>query len=120
MKNVLEKLLDEAFLASDSNFGMPNTTQVADHLLKNGVVVLPCKVGDIVYRVGFAYKKVEMLNVEGILRNVASWKVHCTHFIPNWVGNKKEHIYISFSQFGKTLYFTKEEAEKALAEGCEI
>lgn len=89
---------------------------IADHLLKSGVIVPPCKVGDAVYRVSFVHKTVEMLKVEGFLRNVASWKVHCTKFIPNWLGNQKEHIYIQFSAFGKTVFLTCEEAEKALAE----
>lgn len=82
-----------------------------DHLLE-----LPCAVGDAVYRVSFVNKKVEMLKVEGFLRNLASWKVHCTHFIPSWLANKKEHIYIPFSSFGKTVFLTLGEAEKRLAE----
>ena len=90
---------------------------IADDLLDNGVIVPPCKVGDAVYRVSFVNKNVEMLKVEGFLRNIASWKVHCTHFIPSWLGNKKEHLYISFSLFGKTVFLTYEEAEKALERG---
>lgn len=38
----LIELLDIAFLNSDDNYGMPNTEQVADYLLDNGVV-LPCR-----------------------------------------------------------------------------
>ena len=41
-KERLVELLDEAFIISDDNYGMPNTNQVADYLLANGVVVLPC------------------------------------------------------------------------------
>lgn len=37
----LIELLDIAFLDSDDNYGMPNIEQVADHLIANGVVVLP-------------------------------------------------------------------------------
>lgn len=88
----------------------------ADHLLAEGVIVPPCKVGQTVYRVSFVHKTTEMLNVEGFLRNLASWKAHCTKFIPSWLGNQKEHFYISFSSFGKTVFLTCEEAEKALAE----
>lgn len=88
----------------------------ANHLLANGVIVPPCKVGDIVYRVSFVHKTVESLKVEGFLCNLASWKAHCTHLIPSWLGNKKEHFYISFSSFGKTVFLTCKDAEKVLAE----
>lgn len=91
--------------------------QIADALLASGVIVPPCNIGDAVYRVSFVNKKVEMLKVEGFLCNLASWKAHCTHFIPSWLGNKKEHVYISFSSFGKTVFLSCKEAEKRLAEG---
>ena len=100
----------------DLGFECNQDGKLADHLLANGVIVPPCKVGQTVYRVSFVHKTVEMLKVEGFLRNVASWKVHCMKFIPKWLGNQKEHIYIQFSAFGKTVFLTCEEAEKALAE----
>lgn len=77
-------------------------------------VHLPCKVGDMVYKVSFVHKNITPLKVEGFICNLASWKVHCTHLIPSWIGNQKEHIYISFSSFGKNTFLTSEEAEKAL------
>lgn len=86
---------------------------------KSRFIELPCAVGDIVYRVSFRHKTVVALKVEGFLRNLASWKVHCTHLIPSWIGNQKEHIYISFASFGKTAFLTEEKAEKALAERSE-
>lgn len=33
----------------DDNFGMPNSTQLADYLLDHGVLCPPCKVGDKIY-----------------------------------------------------------------------
>ena len=89
---------------------------LADHLIAAGVIVPPCKVGDTVYRVSFVHKNVEMLNVDGFLCNAASWKAHCTRFLPTWLGNKKEHFYISFPQFGKTVFRSLDEAKKALSE----
>ena len=119
MKNRLMELIDEFRELDAPNDGRTWTEHLADHLLANGVIVPPCEVGDAVYRVSFVHKTVEMLKVEGFLRNVASWKVHCTKFIPKWLGNQKEHIYIQFSAFGKTVFLTREEAEKALAERSE-
>lgn len=34
-KDRLIELLDDAFIHCDDNFGMPNSSQVADHLLDN-------------------------------------------------------------------------------------
>ena len=83
---------------------------------KSKVIELPCKVGDVVYKVSFVHKNITPLTVEGFLCNLSSWKVHCTHLIPSWVGNQKEHIYIAFSSFGKRVFLTHEEAEQALKE----
>ena len=116
MKDKLVELHRRAFehlLETGEPFSHEN---YADFLVSEGVIVPPCRVGSVVYRVSFVHKTVEMLNVEGFLCNIASWKAHCTRFIPSWVGNKKEHIYISFSLFGKTVFLTPGEAEKALAE----
>lgn len=83
---------------------------------KSKVIELPCKVGDVVYKVSFVHKNITPLTVEGFLCNLSSWKVHCTHLIPSWVGNQKEHIYIAFSSFGKRVFLTSEEAEQVLKE----
>ena len=83
---------------------------------KSSFVELPCEVGQTVYRVSFVHKTVTPLKVEGFIRNLTSWKVHCTHLIPSWVGNQKEHIYIAFSSFGKTAFLDPAKAEKALKE----
>lgn len=45
----LIELLDIAFLDSDDNYGIPNREQVADYLIDNGVVVLPCRCGECAY-----------------------------------------------------------------------
>ena len=44
MRNTLIELIDKAFLESDDNYGRPNTDQVADYLLANGVVVIDASV----------------------------------------------------------------------------
>ena len=42
----LIELINQAQAKSDDNFGMTNSEQMADFLLENGVVLLPCKIGD--------------------------------------------------------------------------
>ena len=39
VKEKLVELLDNAIIDSDDNYGFPNTKQVADHLIANGVTV---------------------------------------------------------------------------------
>ena len=39
VKEKLVELLDNAIIDSDDNYGFPNTTQVADHLIAHGVTV---------------------------------------------------------------------------------
>jgi hypothetical protein len=81
---------------------------IADHLLANGVIVPPCKVGDIIYHLhpnhnnewGIEEKEVlsVMIDKQGIKIYAATmelfWSMH----------------------FGICVFLTKEEAEKALAE----
>ena len=82
---------------------------IADHLLAAGVIVPPCKVGDVVWRIcrdpiSFEYEIIEQ----------CVWSIH---MYENGV-----HIYlsplVSFrpSAIGKILFLTREEAERALAE----
>ena len=39
VRGKLVELLDNAIIDSDDNYGFPNTNQVADHLIRNGVTV---------------------------------------------------------------------------------
>lgn len=83
--------------------------RLADHLLAAGVIVPPCKVGQTVWRIcrnpmSFEYEILE----QGV------WYIHMyEHGL---------HIYLSplvsfrTSAIGKTLFLTREEAEKALKE----
>ena len=108
--------------------------QIVDSLLDNGVIVLPCKVGDTVYR---------------IENNTDACRNECPHFssfygmdemcdkdndivMNPWVSDKPicdkqfyeiieycpdiDWIFNYRKQFGKTVFLTKEEAEKALTE----
>lgn len=76
---------------------------IADHLLANGIIVPPCKVGDTVYYIH-----------EGGYR-VYEGKV--TNFI--YVANTKSfgiHYDGGYGIFGRYVFLKREEAEKALAE----
>lgn len=89
---------------------------VADHLITNDVIVLPCKVGDTVYiiypdpRYNWGNKELKILEL----------KVYAFHYYDNKVtveirGDGK-YITWDISCFDVCVFFTREEAEKALEE----
>lgn len=117
MQNKTRNRLIE-FLSGKSIDTAEDVEVVVDHLIKNGVIVLPCKVGDTVYRIipkcNAPYNYCPYNGGYGTAR---CDKEPCKAYI-------KE---ISFSisdieNIGKTIFLTKEEAEKALKErennGC--
>lgn len=94
-------------------------TDVADHLLANNVVVLPCKVGDTVYMPwewkdtsGVAILTVERLSITeaGLSIRTDLWSDDEDYWLAYNCGVFK------FDNIGETVFLTKEEAEKALAE----
>ena len=91
---------------------------IADYLLANGVIVPPCKVGQTVYKVvndkrvkkpykckviGFWYSEDEHCNNVHLVRYI-NGVFDCSFSVP-------------FTDFGKTVFLTKEEAEQALKGG---
>ena len=89
------------------------TSELADVLLENGIIVPPCKVGDTVYFVAgdeVMFSLVEKIKIEQAAR-----------FNPEMVFNS---IYlvgvfnpIPFDLIGKTVFLAREEAEAALNGG---
>ena len=86
---------------------------IADHLLANGVIVPPCKVGDTLY-------VISQMRDKRILPFVNEYEATYIQ-----VGKRKCKVYHEqdgfikiFLQddFGKTVFLTKEEAERALKE----
>lgn len=111
----LIKKLTRAFNMADDNYGTPNIEQVADCLLENGVIVPPVKIGDTVYTVskrdGIVAKKVVEI----------SWKCDWAGTDLGWgliLSGKRSHNRYNVSNIGKTVFLTKEEAEKALKGGA--
>ena len=84
--------------------------RTADYLLENGVTVLPAKVGDTVYIKNEPHDILAMY-IEG---NEIS-------YIANYDCEERNCLECPFakypiSKFGKTVFLTQEEAEKALKE----
>lgn len=72
------------------------------------VVVLPCKVGDTVYvSYGEGYRPCIIDRIHVLANN--DTQIRARHLVT-------ETLWISASAFGKTVFLTREEAEKALKE----
>lgn len=85
---------------------------VADFLLANGVIVPPCKVGDVVYLV--RRNHIEICEVETIHIALRGY-IQVRPFTQAWIGNQKTVCRVAMSSWDKTLFATGKEAETALA-----
>lgn len=99
MKDRLIELLEEENAFSRYITADERREKLADHLIANGVIVLPFPIGTTYYRivtkrskVGFPYHK--------LIREAKL----------NWY-----NLESVISDFGKTVFLAREEAEKALA-----
>lgn len=87
-------------------------SRLAEHLLANGVILPPCKVGDKVYKI--TRNKVKECEVVFI---GISAKEKCSYF--NFVENYADGTFyksysMDFDVIGKTVFLTREEAERKL------
>lgn len=117
VKNASSGALRTAFGSYENNKSVDEL--IVDHLLAAGVIVPPCKVGDVVWVLnrsrGAIYgNKVVCIKVRGESPNKNTIRVE--HH--NRVAEASYRKY-TWSQFGKQVFLSKEEAEKALAEGNE-
>lgn len=90
---------------------------IADHLLANGVIITPCKVGDKVYRV-MADKRIKQPYEYKVIGFWYSADETCNnlHLVRYVNGVFESSMSVPFSEFNRILFLTKEEAEQALKE----
>ena len=84
---------------------------LADKLLQNGVIVPPCKVGDTVYMI--FENEIRELRVISLSYLFSS---SFNHFNLHTENSRGAVLSYEMKDIGKTVFLTKEEAEKALAE----
>lgn len=106
----LIELLDKTYAEQYDKRRLLTAEHTADYLLKNGVIIPPCKVGDTVYLIptyngkpycGVREDKVQMIGI-------TSRGIH--------IKARNHHDHNKMYMLGKTIFLTREEAEKALAE----
>ena len=79
---------------------------LADHLLANGVIVPPYKVGSPIYRI---------IGENTLNPKIAKWDIVSLIIYPDEIGYVDDtDNWIPLKDFGKTVFLTREEAERAL------
>lgn len=89
--------------------------QLADYLLENGVVVLPCSVNDTLY---IADEKANIIRTEKVRTFFIGHPAYKEN-MPYLEMIRTDCHDIPIDNFGKTVFLTKEEAEQALKGGNE-
>ena len=116
--DVREKLI-KLLKTSPTRNGYTDLGDIADHLIANGVMVLPCKIGDKVY-VNYIYGRNKIITDSQMVCSIKQtvgvndesyWKVCVKQVI-----EKGYIVYHEYTEddFGKTVFLTREEAEASL------
>ena len=80
---------------------------LADHLLANGVIVPPCKVGDVLYTTENCVNRPEKIVVTAIHQYEKYTSIRTL--------SRSQKVYVYTTEdFGKCVFAAKEEAEQAL------
>lgn len=110
----LIEILQDTLHEWECDVSIKTLTEITEHLIANGVICPPCKVGDTVYA---------LYNGKVLKANIFSMKIETED--NKYVYMLKLKIFDHFFQFktfllGKTVFLTREEAEKALerSNGC--
>lgn len=115
-ERLVELLLQtETFTADSAEYARQQAEYKADYLLANGVVVLPCKVGDTVYFDAVGYH--DSAEIDGI--HIDAQGVSFT-WVQYDVGVDTTELWdegeFDSEEIGETVFLTIEEAEAKLKE----
>ena len=101
-----ERLINILDRCIEANYPWETNDEIADYLLANGVLAPPCKVGDVVY-----YIENDQIYKDKVIGVTYSEDYD---FITKSV--RTFDCLLHWGSFGNTVFLTREEAEKALAE----
>lgn len=101
---------EECVIASEDGYkGVDFAEFFADHLLANGVIVPPAKIGQICFEPYFYRKDMDECRVSSITQKAdGSFKIRLTNL------RGKGVFEITPDKIGKTVFLTRKEAERAL------
>lgn len=108
-----------AEMFAEGSYGVESMEEyIADYLLKRGVIVPPCKVGDVVFALWSVPTEVKYVVYYAEVVDIHISKRNCKQTITfrleplGYRGRIREYF---SDDFGKTVFLTKEEAEEALS-----
>lgn len=108
MRDRLAQLIHDAHMAiADRDDNRDTYTAIADYLLDNGVIVLPCKVGQTVWAIE-RYGGKPIAIIEGKVQMVGVTSRSVKVLLRNHKDFNKTYV------FGKTVFLIREAAEAAL------
>lgn len=110
-KERLIELINKAQLECDDNYGMTNSEQMADYLLSNSMIIPPCKPSTTCFVINDFLKDADKI-ILGTIVGFGVYKDGMTMYIS--YTNEPISDERLVSDFGKTVFLTREEAEKAL------
>ena len=106
MRDRLIEKLNKSFAEQYEKRGLLTAVHTADHLIANGVILPPCKVGDEIFYIDRYSGKVE--------RDVIKYFTVTKNGIKP-ILERHNTLFWKMYDWCKTVFLTKEEAEKALA-----
>lgn len=117
MERLVELIKQAKKQTKNANCDIEKNMIFADYLLENGVIVPPCKVGDVVYFV--ARNSGEPIGDIDEVEIVMIGKTEKEFCAKGKLGENTFDIYPGFEIDNYTFYASREEAEKALRGGGE-
>jgi hypothetical protein len=113
MRDRLVELIKQAKQRTkNANCDIERNMLFADHLIENGVRILPCDVGDTVYYLDgsiIVESKVHCISFGGRYGDYKGGQIHI-------YDSDKDNITVKLDSFGKRVFLTKSEAEAKLKE----
>ena len=104
--------LDEAIDMSGGTQFNGSVEYLANYLIEHGIIVLPCKFGSGCYVIPTIHNKLPDITGMKCIGYALSYDAYNINLI-----TEKNKLYQPcFGEFGKTVFLTREEAEKALKE----
>lgn len=98
----LTELLVDTIHEWECDVSKETVTEIAEHLIENGVIVPPCKVGNTIYQ------------IDGV--RIYQSTIHEITYTSSKVIFVTENIVFDERTINNSIFLTREEAEKALKE----
>lgn len=112
LKKKYDHFCDQCGVNKDSHY----IENLADYLLANGVIVLPCKIGETIYDAREFFYKADAPDMYEMKSDDICVEKDSKSGEYRFI---YDDAYVSYEEIGKTIFLTREEAEQALKGGAE-